>query len=307
MLANKKIIQALAAHIKENNVSCTSMTVTIFGDVVSQHGSWIWLGSLISCMEPLGFNDRSVRTSAFRLVQNGWLDVKKIGRKSYYCFTEYAKSQYERAARRIYASEPPEWDNRWLFVLTNSVADDRREELKKSLTWQGFNMLTTNLYAHPSSDRRSLDETLIEHKLTQDVAVFSASTEDPYSQEVIRGLVNQKWGVEELAEFYQKFLDYYRGLQGKVDFDALTDEECFIFRSALIHDYRRIQLRDPDLPDELLPNGWVGYEALDLVKRLYKALVMRSLKYVEMDLFNAQGKLPSANSKFFTRFGGLEN
>ncbi len=307
VLANKKIIHALATHIKENNVSCTSMTVTIFGDVVSQHGNWIWLGSLINCMEPLGFNDRSVRTSAFRLVQNGWLDVKKIGRKSYYCFTEYAKAQYERAARRIYASEPPEWDNKWLFVLTNSVSENKREELKKSLTWQGFNMLTTNLYAHPSSDRRSLDETLIEQQLTQDVAVFSASTGDPYSQEVIRGLVNVKWGVEELAEFYQQFLDFYRSLQVKADIEALTDEECFIFRSALIHDYRRIQLRDPDLPDELLPNGWVGYEALDLAKRLYKGLAMRSLNYIEKDLFNAQGLLPSANSKFYTRFGGLES
>ncbi|UAA37442.1 phenylacetic acid degradation operon negative regulatory protein PaaX [Paraneptunicella aestuarii] len=281
------------------------MTVTIFGDVVSQHGSWIWLGSLIECMEPMGFNDRAVRTSAFRLVQNGWLDVKKIGRKSYYCFTEYAKAQYERVARRIYASEPPEWDNRWLLVLTNSVPDDKREELKKSLTWQGFNMLTTNLYAHPSSDRRSLDETLIEQKLSQEVAVFTASTDDPYSQEMIKGLVNVKWGVEELANFYQQFLDYFRELQVKTDLADLTEQECFIFRSVVIHNYRRIQLRDPDLPDELLPNGWVGYEAQDLVKRLYRSLTNRSLHYIERELFNAQGKLPAASSKFYTRFGGL--
>lgn len=305
VLTNEKIMHSLATHIKESNVSCTSMTVTIFGDVVSQHGGWIWLGSLINCMAPLGFNDRAVRTSAFRLVQNGLLDVKKIGRKSYYCFTENAKTQYDRISRKMYASEPAKWDNRWLFVLINSVPEEKREELKKGLNWQGFNMLTTNLYAHPSSDRESLDELLSEQEITQDVAIFSASTQEAQSQEVIRSLVSTRWDIEELAQHYQEFLTYYRNLIGTINVSVLNSEECFVFRSALIHDYRKIQLKDPDLPTDLLPSGWVGFEALDLVKRLYKALAEPSLEYVEQALYNAQGTLPTASDNFFERFGGM--
>lgn len=305
VLTNEKIMHSLAAHIKENNVSCTSMTVTIFGDVISQHGDWIWLGSLINCMASLGFNDRAVRTSAFRLVQNGWLDVEKFGRKSYYCFTDYAKVQYGKTSRKMYSSEPIKWDNKWLFVLTNAISEEKREALKKGLSWQGFNMLTTNLYGHPSSDRRSLDELLIEHNIMQDVAVFSASTEEAQSQEVIRSLVSARWDIEELAQQYQKFLTYYRHLIGKMNVSVLSTEECFVFRSALIHDYRKIQLKDPELPDDLLPSGWVGFEASDLVKRLYKALAEPSLEYIEQKLVNAQGNLPAANTDFYSRFGGL--
>nr|WP_168711003.1 phenylacetic acid degradation operon negative regulatory protein PaaX [Ningiella ruwaisensis] len=302
----KNLQNTLIEHIKDNNISCTSITSTLFGDLVSQHGNWIWLGSLIEAMAPLGFNERSVRTSVYRLVQSNWLEVNKIGRKSYYCYTETARRHSERVARRIYIDEPPEWDGSWLLVLPVSVPEEQRDEFKKSLIWQGFNTLTNGFYAHPTSDRRSLDETLVEQKLTKDVVVFSATLEDLHSKDVIKGLVNEKWNMTELEGFYQNFLEFYRSLHSTIDIEALSPEEGFMLRSILIHDYRRIQLRDPDLPDELLPNGWVGYEARDLLKRLYKMLVKPSLRYTEENLYNAHGTLPSAASKFFNRLGGLK-
>lgn len=305
MSKNNNLQLSLEQHIKATNVSCRSMTVTLFGDCVSQHGGWIWLGSLIEALAPFGFNERSVRTAVYRLVQSEWLEVKKIGRKSYYCFTETAKSHYGRAARRIYVSEPPDWNGRWLLVLPVSIPEEKKEEFRKSLLWQGFNTLTNGVYAHPSSDRRSLDETLIEQKLNKDVAIFSATTDDLYSQAVIKGLVNEKWDTVELQLFYQNFLDFYRVLKDKIDLETLTAKQGFMLRTVLLHDYRRIQLRDPDLPTEILPNGWVGYEAQDLLKRMYKTLMYPSLEYVENQLFNAHGTLPSASTKFFSRFGGL--
>jgi phenylacetic acid degradation operon negative regulatory protein len=56
----------------------------------------------------------------------------------------------------------------------------------------------------------------------------------------------------------------------------------------------------------MLPHGWVGHEAYDLVKRVYKVLVNCSMDYIQQDLENAQGPLPKAHSLFFTRFGGLD-
>ena len=38
----------------------TSLIVTFFGDVVSQHGNTVWLGSLVHAMAPLGINERLV-------------------------------------------------------------------------------------------------------------------------------------------------------------------------------------------------------------------------------------------------------
>jgi phenylacetic acid degradation operon negative regulatory protein len=279
------------------------MIVTLFGDVVSQHGGWIWMGSIIETLAPLGFHERLVRTSVYRLVQSDWLEVKKFGRKSYYCFSETAHSHYERVARRIYISEPIDWDGKWLLVMPVSVPEDKREALKKSLLWQGFNTLANGLYAHPSSERRSLDETLLELKLAKDVAVFSAAMDDLYSLSVIKDLVHRKWDIEALQDYYQEFLGFYRSLNSKVDVTSLSPAESFMYRSTLIHDYRRIQLRDQDLPRELLPNGWVGYEAQDLVKKLYTQLAKPSIAYIEAQLFNAQGLLSPPTSKFYSRFG----
>lgn len=300
-----KRIEIIKQHIKESNISCTSMVVTVFGDIVSQHGHWVGLSSLIQVLEPFGFNERQVRTSVYRLVQTDWLKVNKIGRRSYYCFTESATGHYEKAAKRIYLTEREDWDQNWILVLPISVPEDKKEELRKSLLWQGYNTLTSGVYAHPSSDRFSLDEVLYELGIVSNVVVFNAKTGDLNSQGAIKEIIKSRWQLSELEELYQQFLNFYRPIYQKLSNEQVTPLESFIYRAALIHDFRRILLRDPDFPNEMLPHGWVGNEAQDLVKRTYRALVKPSLAFIDEYIQNAQGIVPEATSKFFTRFGGL--
>lgn len=300
-----KRIEIIKQHIKESNISCTSMVVTVFGDIVSQHGHWVGLSSLIQVLEPFGFNERQVRTSVYRLVQSDWLKVNKIGRRSYYCFTESATGHYEKAAKRIYLTEREDWDQNWILVLPISVPEDKKEELRKSLLWQGYNTLTSGVYAHPSSDRFSLDEVLYELGIVSNVVVFNAKTGDLNSQGAIKEMIKSRWQLSELEESYQQFLNFYRPIYQKLSNEQVTPLESFIYRAALIHDFRRILLRDPDFPNEMLPHGWVGNEAQDLVKRTYRALVKPSLVFIDEYMQNAQGIVPEATSKFFTRFGGL--
>lgn len=281
------------------------MVVTVFGDVVSQHGGWIWLGSLIEALEAFGFNERLVRTAVYRLVQNDWLQVSKVGRRSYYCFTENAKGHYAKAARRIYAGPAPSWDGAWTLVIPASVSDDKREEFRKSLNWQGFNTLSPGLYAHPSSERTSLDETLQELGIVDQVVVLSAQTTDPQSQASIRELASRRWKLNDLAEAYQDLVDFYRTAADAYSKKQVSAEDCFHLRTLLIHDYRRILLRDPDFPEEMLPQGWIGLQAHDLVRRLYRTLAADSLQYIENNLENAQGRLPATSDRFYRRFGGL--
>jgi len=297
----------LVAKLDANNVSCTSMIVTLFGDVVSQHGEWIWLGSIIEALDPVGFNERSVRTSVFRLVQNDWLATKKIGRKSYYCLTENGRRETQRAERRIYFPHRATWDAHWILVLNVSVPDKKVDYFKKSIHWLGFNILSTGLFAHPSPDRRSLDEMLIENKLMSDVVVFKAKSEDVYSKNTLKTLISEKWRITELEKMYQSFLGMFREFALQVDFTQLSKIECFAFRLAILHEFRRIQLKDPDLPSELLPIGWAGFEAQDLLQRVYKHLVPGSLSFINEQLFNAHGELPSPTTNFYKRFNAETN
>lgn len=302
--ANKRI-EVIKQHIKDSNISCRSMIVTVFGDIISQHGHWVGLSSLIKVLEPFGFNERQVRTSVYRLVHNDWLKVNKIGRQSYYCFTESATGHYEKAAKRIYLTDREDWDENWILVLPISVPENKKEELRKSLLWQGFNTLTNGVYAHPSSDSTSLNEVLYELGIIPNVVVFKAKTSDFNSQSAIKEMIKSRWQLADLEKSYQQFLSFYRPIYQKLAKTEVTPLECFIYRSALIHDFRRILLRDPDFPNEMLPHGWIGNEAQDLVKRTYKTLVSPSLEFIDKHIKNAQGIVPEANSKFFTRFGGL--
>jgi phenylacetic acid degradation operon negative regulatory protein len=117
MTQRSVLTRVLADINKEQLLSGTSVIITVFGDCVSQHGGSIWLGSLIRALAPLGINERLVRTSVFRLVNDGWLSARKIARRSYYSFTDSGKSQFERVARRIYQAEQQEWDNCWTLLV----------------------------------------------------------------------------------------------------------------------------------------------------------------------------------------------
>jgi len=167
--------------------------------------------------------------------------------------------------------------------------------------------LVSGLYAHPSCDASSLDEAIHELGLAGNVIILNGSIADLNSQSVIKSLIKDRWKLSALETSYRDFLNFYRPLCQQLlntqdKSEQLSTTDCFLLRAILIHDYRRILLRDPDFPQAMLTQGWVGYEAHDLVKRMYKTLVEPSTTYIGENMNNAQGKLPEASNKFFQRF-----
>ena len=95
-----------------NRVHAGSLIISVFGDAVLPRGGRIWLGSLIRLLEPLGLNERLVRTSVFRLAREGWLRSEPAGRRTDYLLTPSGQQRSEEASRHIYASSTPQWDRR---------------------------------------------------------------------------------------------------------------------------------------------------------------------------------------------------
>ena len=65
----------------------------IFGDGLEPRGGEIWLSNLIALAQPLGVNERLVRTSVYRLAQENWLERTASGRRSYYGLTDAGQRQ----------------------------------------------------------------------------------------------------------------------------------------------------------------------------------------------------------------------
>ncbi|MEM7018233.1 MAG: phenylacetic acid degradation operon negative regulatory protein PaaX, partial [Pseudomonadota bacterium] len=241
-----------------------SLIISIFGDTVSAHGGSIWLGSLIEAVEPFGINERLVRTSVYRLVQDDWLSVEKQGRRSYYRFSEYGQREYRRAARRIYAASHPFWNGRWTLVIPLELTEGEREDFRKSLMWQGFGQIKPGVFAHPNDDRRSLDELLADMALTDKVIVLDAQSPETQTQQSLHEFVQNLWSLEELEGRYQKFLQNFQPILQHAETAEITPVQAFLVRTLLIHEYRRALLHDPDIPELLLPADWPGTKALRL-------------------------------------------
>ena len=306
--ASTHLKQLLDSFRQRRPMRAGSLIITLFGDTISQHGNTVWLGSVINALQPFGLNQRLVRTAVYRLMQEDWLCSIQVGRKSYYSFTESGLRHYQKAARRIYAAEHAIQGDDWLFVYLNSpLSEKERELLRKELRWLGFGNLYPGVMAKPGADRLSLDETLKELGLQQQVVVMRSQPDDLASAEQLQRRVYECWNLAQLEQQYRAmcgdFMPLLELLQGD---DELAPELAFQLRTLLIHDYRRLLLKDADLPDALLPADWVGREVHQLAAQLYRLVQEGAESYVLANMETATGNLPPASKDYFTRFGRLK-
>jgi phenylacetic acid degradation operon negative regulatory protein len=117
-------------------------------------------------------------------------------------------------------------------------------------------------------------------------------------------LVRRAWNLEGLDDAYRAFVSHYAPLlaQWQQGGAGLADETAFLIRSLLIHDYRRLLLRDPELPGVLLPPRWAGHEARSLCRALYGLLLPASERHLDQHLSLADGQVPAASALLGERF-----
>ncbi|UTW46671.1 phenylacetic acid degradation operon negative regulatory protein PaaX [bacterium SCSIO 12696] len=283
-----------------------SLVVTLFGDTISQHGNSVWLGSVIRVLEPLGLNQRLVRTAVYRLMQDDWLFSEQIGRKSYYSLTASGLRRYQKAAQRIYAADHGLDGGDWLFVYLNELAEKQRELLRKELRWLGFGNLFPGVMAKPGVERVPLDETLVELGVQEQVVVMRCQPDDGLSAEQLCQRVFDCWNLEQLQQQYREFLVQFAPLHKRFNKgDGLDQEASFQLRTLLIHEYRRLLLKDAELPQELLPADWEAKEVHDMTADLYRQIQENAMAFAITSMETANGCLPDAEADYFSRFGGL--
>lgn len=283
-----------------------SLIVTVLGDALAPHGGAIWLGSLIALMAPFGINQRAVRTSVLRLVREDWLVARPRGRRSYYSLTGAGRRRIADSERRIYASPRWDWDGRWHLVFTGlgAIGGDDRARLRRTLRWLGFGAVTGNVFAHPRADLDGLAHALAELGLADEVVTLRAEPEGLLGDKPRHDLLGEIWNLGELSASYRRFIERFarfRKLAGNPPPDA-----AFTLRILLMHEYRRVLLRDPGLPAELLPAGWAGMEAWTLARELYRKLVAPAQVHLSAIAETEAGRLPPPAASFGRRFGGLD-
>jgi phenylacetic acid degradation operon negative regulatory protein len=301
------LVADIAAQLK---LAATSLIITIYGDSISQHGGAAWLGSLVRFAKPAGLTEGAIRTAAFRLASEGWLIAEQVGRKSFYRLTEMGWHQCEAAHGRIFFPPDENWDRRWTLVSLLPSAKDTagRDSFRSDLHWQGFGQLTTGAFLHPTPDDAVLRQTIADSGLTDNVLVMRTQIEEWNSPSAVQEALRGCWDLKRVAAGYAGFLAMFRPIgQGLQETASIDPALSFTIRTLVIHAFRRVQLHDPKLPEELLPPDWPGNAARLLCRNLYKCVEEAAEQHLANELKTADGRAPDALPIYYQRFGGLRD
>ena len=304
----KVATETLVAEFRSRpTIRAGSLIITMFGDAIAPRGGTAWVGSLIRAVADLGINERLVRTSVFRLSRDDWLEATQIGRRSYYSLSNNGAADFEHATARIYGDPRQLWKGDWCLVLLGGLDVEHKEVMRKELRWLGFGAISANVMAHPIADVIALEALLKNTGTDGKVVVMRGQTLGRLQDDGMRMLVHKSWNLEEIDKHYKQFIERFRPVYREArEVANVGSRVAFQIRTLLIHEYRRILLRDPLLPTEMLPPGWNGTTAYQLCRNLYRVVFRAADEFMGIVFETAEGPLPPPAPEFYDRFGGLD-
>jgi phenylacetic acid degradation operon negative regulatory protein len=247
-----------------------SVIVTIFGDVVMRGGTDlspppVWIGALQQLLELLGVDSGLARTSLSRLVANGTLVRAKTGRNTFYRLSETGSTAFADAADLIYGRKPKRPTGRFHAVLLDRCHD--RPPARARLLEQGFRLIGPTVAIAPEfQEARPFN-------LPADSILSIAESSSP-----LAAAAADVWQLAALNGGYGRFIETFSSLRAS----AITEPAVAIAaRIVLVHQFRRLALRDPMLPPAALPADWAGIAARTLFDRTLIALESYSEAWVE--------------------------
>lgn len=222
-----------------------SLIVTIFGDIAPARDGLIDSQLLAALTAPFGVKPEALRVALHRLRKDGWLEAVKTGRRSAYHLSPTGEALTRAAYVRIYRA-PESRRADWQITL---VEDATREAKAGSVA------IGPNILVAPATPAAPLA------LAAEDVPDWMRAALMP---------------PEALVEFslYTKAL---RPVLNAASGVTLCAQDRLALRLLVLHTWRRIILRQPELPEALLGEDWAGFEARRLTHALFEALPRVSL------------------------------
>ncbi|MDO5528291.1 MAG: PaaX family transcriptional regulator C-terminal domain-containing protein [Paracoccus sp. (in: a-proteobacteria)] len=265
--------------------TATSFIVTIYGDVVVPRGGVLWMGDLIALCAGAGISETLVRTAVSRLVAAGQLSGERRGRRSYYSLAAPARQEFDDAAARLFGPVPGRSD--WVILHAPGLADDAARR-------RGYGAMGAGNFLLPGWMAAG--------------AVPGPEPAQAFRADAISpplALAARLWELDALAADYREMLALFAPALRAASLAPPGGAEALRLRLALVHSFRRILLRDPQLPPDSLPEGWRGAEARAVFARLYTLLSGAADSFIGARLEGLDGPLPAENEITRARLAGL--
>jgi len=236
-----------------------SLVFDLFGDYLRYRGGEVRLRALVALMECFDVPEATVRVVVSRLRNEGWLVARRDGRETVYALSDAAWRLLDEGRTRIFARATGPWDGQWHMVIYSVPESERsmRERLRKRLTWLGFGPLTAGVWLSPHDRVEQVRASFADTPAVR-LDSFRSRSEGLAAD---RDVASRAWDLASLDRDYAGLLEQYRPRLPRYRSGELTGREALVERIRLVHDYRLFPFRDPDLPPELLPEGWSGRDA----------------------------------------------
>ncbi|MDA7966273.1 PaaX family transcriptional regulator C-terminal domain-containing protein [Ruegeria sp.] len=245
---------AVAALADPQDQRVWSIIVSLFGDLAQAPGAQISGSALTRVIEPIGIKPEAIRVALHRLRKDGWIESDRIGRVSMHFLSDYGRTQSAAVTPRIYA---------------RTSATDRKWHL---------------LIAEDGAGMQVLDELMLSHDctpITRTVALgpgpVPVQTEGVLSFEVsphtVPQWVQDRLCPDDLRQACRSLLeDVQQATRTRPAGWSATPIQAATLRTLLVHRWRRVVLRQPDVPAEFFPPDWTGPACRDAVLNLLDTL-----------------------------------
>ena len=269
-------------HLRAEPSRTWSLVITFYGDAIVPRGGEVWLGTVLQFCGHLGIADGVVRTAMSRLAADGWLERRRVGRQSFYGLAARGRDTFREASAHIYHPRPTVWAGHFDLVLTDRTAD--RDRVRAGMTAAGFGQLAPDTWIAPGGHPPA---TVPGRTLTLDLSGDAGTA---------RALAARVWPLERMAAAYTRFLEAFTPVRDAMAAGrAVSDLDALAARVLLVHEFRRIVLRDPLLPAAILSATWPGAAARALCIDLYTRLVPASERWLDRHgLLEPDAALPPA-------------
>ena len=172
-----------------------------------------------------------------------------------------------------------------------------KEVARKELGWLGFGQLSANILAHPAPDIAELDVTIKRIGVADQLVVLEGQT--IRNEPGMRQLAHNGWNLAAINARYEQFLEMFRPIMKAAGQSSKIEEkQAFIARTLLIQEYRKVLLRDPQLPQELLPTDWKGAAAYQLCRNLYLSTHHEADRYLDKRAGNDRWTFATAGCQY---------
>ena len=254
-----------------------SLVFDLFGDYIRWDGGRAPLQVLTELLAAFDVPSSTVRVVMARLRREGWLEAHRSGRTTTYVLTDRSWRLLDEGRRRIFDRERGDWDRQWRMVIYHVPESDRsaRERLRKRLTWLGFGPLAASTWVSPH-DRLDAAASSLER---EDAARLDLLVARSRGVAADLDMAARCWDLDALQAEFLALRRTYLGRPARYRASAPRGRDALVERISLVAEHRRLPFRDPDLPVELLPAGWVGREVHELFLEGYALLGPEAEKY----------------------------